>query len=80
MSSLHSKIRGVGVLWLGKFAHSHCVFLCCLLGAAGRLLFPVIGSHFDSSMYGVAALFVSKCRRRGGGSTHATNIMITFHW
>ena len=80
MRSLHSKIHGVGVLWLGKFAHSHCLFLCCLLGAAGRLLFPIIGSHFDSSMYGVAALFVSKCRRRGGGSTHATNIMITFHW
>ena len=80
MRSLHSKFHGVGVLWLGNFAHSHCLFLCCLLGAAGRLLFPIIGSHFDSSMYGVAALFVSKCRRRGGGSTHATNIMITFHW
>ena len=45
---------------------SHCLFLC-LLGAAGRLLFPIIGSHFDSSMYSVQgrALFVSKCRRRG---------------
>ena len=77
---LHSKIHGAGVLWLGDFAHSHCLFLCCLLGAAGRLLFPIIGSHFDSSMDGATALFVSKCRRRGGGFTHATNLMITFHW
>ena len=30
MSSLHSKIHGVGVLWLGKFAHCH--------SSRGRLL------------------------------------------